>query len=74
LPALNPVWQIDRRRTTRGGSDDAIDSNAPVASVQPADQNVTVGTKASLAISATDDGLPNASGRRFRRPMVATFR
>ena len=32
---LNPVWQIDRRRTTRGGNDDAIDSNTPpVASRQ----------------------------------------
>src|SRR5437870_12982917 len=48
---LNPVWQIDRRRTTRGGNDDAIDSNTPpVASVQPAEQSIASGAKASLAI------------------------
>ena len=66
---LNPVWQIDRRRTTRGGSDDAIDSNTPpVANVQPADQSVAVGTKASLAISATDDGLPKRIRTSFPAP------
>ena len=26
---VNPAWQIDRRRTTRGGNDDAVDSNTP---------------------------------------------
>jgi hypothetical protein len=56
---LAPVWQIDRRRTTRGGSDDAIDSNTPpVASVQPPEQTIAAGTRATLALSATDDGLP----------------
>jgi hypothetical protein len=66
---LNPVWQIDRRRTTRGGSDDAIDSNTPpVASVQPPEQNVTVGAKATLAISATDDGLPKRIRTAFPAP------
>ena len=66
---LNPVWQIDRRRTTRGGSDDAIDSNTPpVASVQPPEQNVAVGAKATLAISATDDGLPKRIRTSFPAP------
>ena len=66
---LNPVWQIDRRRTTRGGNDDAIDSNTPpVASVQPAQQNVAVNAKASLAISATDDGLPKRVRTSFPAP------
>jgi hypothetical protein len=66
---LNPVWQIDRRRTTRGGSDDAIDSNTPpVANVQPPEQNVAVGVKASLAISATDDGLPKRIRTSFPAP------
>jgi hypothetical protein len=66
---LNPVWQIDRRRTTRGGNDDAIDSNTPpVASIQPPEQTVAVGTKASLAISATDDGLPKRIRTSFPAP------
>jgi hypothetical protein len=66
---LNPVWQIDRRRTTRGGNDDAIDSNTPpVASVQPPEQNVAVGAKATLAISATDDGLPKRIRTSFPAP------
>ncbi len=66
---LNPVWQIDRRRTTRGGNDDAIDSNTPpVASVQPAEQSIPSGAKASLAISATDDGLPKRIRTSFPAP------
>ncbi len=66
---LNPVWQIDRRRTTRGGNDDAIDSNTPpVASVQPAEQSIASGAKASLAISATDDGLPKRIRTSFPAP------
>jgi len=66
---LSPVWQIDRRRTTRGGNDDAIDSNTPpVASIQPPEQTVTVGTSASLAITATDDGLPKRTRTSFPAP------
>ncbi len=66
---LNPVWQIDRRRTTRGGNDDAIESNTPpVASVQPAEQSIASGAKASLAISATDDGLPKRIRTSFPAP------
>jgi hypothetical protein len=66
---LNPVWQIDRRRTTRGGNDDAIDSNTPpVASVQPPEQTVMAGAKAALAISATDDGLPKRIRTSFPAP------
>src|SRR5262249_48659718 len=26
---LDPIWEIDHRRTTRGGTDDAVDSNTP---------------------------------------------
>jgi hypothetical protein len=67
---LNPVWQNDRRRTTRGGNDDAIDSNTPpVASVQPPDQTIASGTRAALAISATDDGLP----RRVRTSFPSSY-
>jgi len=66
---LNRVWQIDRRRTTRGGNDDAIDSNTPpVASIQPPEQNLAMGSKASLAISATDDGLPKRLRTSFPAP------
>ena len=66
---LNKVWQIDRRRTTRGGNDDAIDSNTPpVASIQPPEQSVIVGSKAALAISATDDGLPKRLRTSFPAP------
>jgi len=66
---LNPVWQIDRRRTTRGGSDDAIDSNTPpTASVQPPEQTIAAGAKVTLVVSATDDGLP----RRIRTSLPAT--
>jgi hypothetical protein len=67
---LNPVWQIDRRRTTRGGTDDAIDSNTPpVASVQPPDQTIASGARATLALSATDDGLP----KRIRTSFPSSY-
>jgi hypothetical protein len=66
---LSAVWQIDRRRTTRGGSDDAIDSNTPpVGSVQPPDQTIAAGAKATLAIAATDDGLPKRIRTSFPAP------
>ena len=66
---LNPVWQIDRRRTTRGGNDDAIDSNTPpVASIQPPEQSIAFGARATLAISATDDGLPKRMRTSFPAP------
>jgi hypothetical protein len=65
---LNPVWQIDRRRTTRGGNDDAIDSNTPpVASIQPPEQTIASGVRRRSAISATDDGRPRRHARRSRR-------
>lgn len=66
---LNPVWQIDRRRSTRGGNDDAIDSNTPpVVSIQPPEQTIAVGAKATFAISATDDGLPRRTRTSFTSP------
>ena len=61
---LNPVWQIDRRRTTRGGNDEAMDSNTPpTVNVQPPVQTITLPGTATLNVSATDDGLP----KRWRR-------
>jgi len=67
---LNPVWQIDRRRTTRGGNDDAIDSNTPpVVAVVPAEQTIATGARAPLALTATDDGLP----RRVRTSFPSQY-
>jgi hypothetical protein len=57
---LNPVWQIDRRRTTRGGNSENISSNLPP------DVNVKLVSQkdatASLSLDATDDGLPKRKG------------
>ena len=57
---LNPVWQIDRRRTTRGGNSENISSNTPPA----VDAKVVAqaGASATLAVDATDDGLPKRRG------------
>jgi hypothetical protein len=56
---LTPVWQIDRQRTTRGGNSQNINSNTPpVVTITPASQSIAQGASASLAVAATDDGLP----------------
>src|SRR4051812_2413666 len=60
VATLKPVWQIDRLRTTRGGSSEKISSNLPPdvkvdVATQSADQ-------ATLTVSATDDGLPARRG------------
>jgi hypothetical protein len=56
---LTPVWQIDRHRTTRGGNSQNINSNTPpVVTIAPAAQTIVQRSSASLAVSATDDGLP----------------
>jgi hypothetical protein len=57
---LNPVWQIDRRRTTRGGNSENISSNLPPAvNVKLVSQKDAT---ASLGLDATDDGLPKRRG------------
>jgi hypothetical protein len=57
--STNPIWEIDHRRTTRGGTDDNTDSNTPpVVAVRPASQSIATGGKATLTVTATDDGLP----------------
>jgi len=57
---LNPVWQIDRRRTTRGGNSENISSNLPpVVNAKVVSQN---GVTATLGLDATDDGLPKRRG------------
>lgn len=57
---LSPVWQIDRRRTTRGGNSQNINSNTPpTASVSPEKTTAAVNTPVVLTTTATDDGLPD---------------
>jgi hypothetical protein len=57
--SLNPVWQIDRLRTTRGGNSENINSNTPpVAVVDPRELVLSSPGFATLNLSATDDGLP----------------
>jgi hypothetical protein len=60
VATLKPVWQIDRLRTTRGGNSEQISSNLPpVVNANIAKQD---GTTATVAIAATDDGLPKRRG------------
>ncbi len=57
---LNRVWQIDRRRTTRGGNSENISSNLPpVVNAKLVSQRDSTAT---LSIDATDDGLPKRRG------------
>jgi hypothetical protein len=80
---LNPVWQIDRLRTTRGGNSEQISSNLPpsVAFKAAVDALPTTGTT-TLTVSATDDGLPKRRGQtvgmtvlwtKYRGPGEVTF-
>ena len=60
---LTSVWQIDRRRTTRGGNSQNINSNTPpTVTATPATQSVARAATATLRVSATDDGLPRRRG------------
>jgi hypothetical protein len=60
---LTAVWQIDRRRTTRGGNSQNINSNTPpTVTATPATQSVAGAATATLNVSATDDGLPRRRG------------
>ena len=77
---LNRVWQIDRRRTTRGGNSENINSNLPPAvTAKIASQKDAVAT---LSVDATDDGLPKRRGEsvgmtvlwtKFRGPGDVSF-
>jgi hypothetical protein len=61
---LNRVWQIDRRRTTRGGNSEQVNSNTPPeVKATPETQSVASNTAATINVSATDDGLPLRRGR-----------
>jgi hypothetical protein len=78
---LNPVWMIDRVRTTRGGNSEKVDSNTPpVVHIDSAQQ--TVSGKAILTVSASDDGLPLRQGKpigmtvvwgKYRGPGIVVF-
>lgn len=64
VATLNPVWLIDRHKTTRGGTADSDASNTPpVVTAGPADQIIGLSDAASLQVSATDDGFPKRRGR-----------
>jgi hypothetical protein len=63
IGTLKPVWQIDRLRTTRGGSSEKISSNLPPAvTVKAADEALAGAAPTTLTITATDDGLPKRRG------------
>ena len=81
---LNPVWQIDRVRATRGGNSERIDSNTPpVVALQTTAKTIaTPGESATLTVNATDDGLPVRGGKpigmtvlwvKYRGPGDVTF-
>jgi hypothetical protein len=83
---LGRQWQIDRRRTTRGGNIDDIDSNLPPVVAANADKrSVDLGQTLTLNISATDDGRPRKRGKpdesvgmvvkwtKYRGPGKVTF-
>lgn len=64
IGTINPVWEIDRRRTTRGGNANNVDSNTPpVVKVEPVEQTITLPQSATVRVSATDDGLPKRRGK-----------
>lgn len=81
--SLNPVWMIDRLRTTRGGNSENINSNTPpVVNVEPQDQAVAPAHPATLTVTATDDGLPARGGKpvgmtaswvKYRGPGAVAF-
>lgn len=80
---LNPVWMIDRVRTTRGGNSEKVDSNTPpVVHIEPVQQMTAPGGKATLTVFATDDGLPQKAGKpvgmtvvwgKYRGPGLVVF-
>jgi hypothetical protein len=80
---LNSVWEIDRRRTTRGGNSQSIDSNTPpVVRLEPTTATVAQRSSATVSVFATDDGLPVRRGKsvgmtvewgKYRGPGTVTF-
>jgi hypothetical protein len=80
---LQPVWMIDRLRTTRGGNSERVNSNTPpVVSVEPSSSTVAGDGALTLTVSATDDGLPVRAGKpvgmtamwgKYRGPGAVVF-
>jgi len=82
---LNPVWMIDRLRTTRGGNSENINSNTPpVVQIEPQQASIAYPQPGSvtLNLSATDDGLPKRQGKtvgmtviwaKYRGPGAVVF-
>src|SRR5262249_15645567 len=81
---LKPVWQIDRRRTTRGGNSERISSDLPpVVDIQPSSKTLERPGELTLAVSATDDGRRKRRGepigmtvmwQKYRGPGAVTFK
>jgi hypothetical protein len=80
---LNPVWMIDRNRTTRGGNSENVNSNTPpVVKVDPPEQVTSLRGPVLLTVLATDDGLPKRQGKpigmtvvwgKYRGPGLVVF-
>src|SRR5205823_1538045 len=82
---LNPVWMIDRLRTTRGGNSERVNSNTPpVVTIDPKELTIVLPNPGGvpLNLSASDDGLPKRAGKtvgmtaiwtKYRGPGVVTF-
>jgi hypothetical protein len=80
---LNPVWMIDRNRTTRGGNSENVNSNTPpVVKIEPPEQTTQVRLPVQFTVNATDDGLPKRQGKpigmtiewgKYRGPGTVAF-
>jgi len=69
--SLNRVWMIDRKFTTRGGNMENSTSNRPPAvTIEAPHQTITAPGSVTLAVSATDDGLPKRQGKTIGMTIV----
>src|SRR5437667_16967 len=83
VATLSPVWQIDHKRTTRGGNSESSTSNTPpVVALQSAMATLASPGSTTVTVSATDDGLPKRRGQsigmtvlwtKYRGPGNVTF-
>jgi hypothetical protein len=79
---LKQVWMIDRKFTTRGGNMQNSTSNTPPVVKVEAPSMATTAGAVTLAVTATDDGLPLRQGKpagmtiawaKYRGPGAVTF-
>jgi hypothetical protein len=68
--SLNPRSIIDRKETTLEGTVGL--NRAPAVTIEPASQPVSRGARASLTVTASDDGLP--VNTRTKKPVGLTVR